>query len=223
MLKIWPQVKVMTWPEKVMLHISRSVSSAWTQLWYFHRSSWSLSKVIAEKLLVTFYGLKWPWGLATWRRVTGHNILTQVVKYTLNPIFERVLNDFRPKEAPFMFLLLTYNGEVAKLTWPWVAHIKIPRYTFHRYWYGYPSLKVSRQSFSRCSFDKQTLYRWGHLTWPGDLTLRDLDLKFSQHMQKRCMNRYTKNGGALDIRVKPDGGRKNAPSTARANNTSLHL
>ena len=27
-LKIWPKVKVMTWSEKVMLHISRSVSSA---------------------------------------------------------------------------------------------------------------------------------------------------------------------------------------------------
>ena len=61
MLKIWPQVKVMTWPEKVMLHISRSASSSWTHLWWFHRSSWSLSKVIPEKLLVTFHDLKWPW------------------------------------------------------------------------------------------------------------------------------------------------------------------
>ena len=44
-----------------MLHISRSVSSAWTHLWCcFHRSSLSLSKVIAEKLLVTFHDLEWP-------------------------------------------------------------------------------------------------------------------------------------------------------------------
>ena len=60
MLKIWPKIKVITWSEKVMLHIRRSVSSAWTQLCCFHRSSWSLSKVIAEQLLVTFHGLKWP-------------------------------------------------------------------------------------------------------------------------------------------------------------------
>ena len=58
MLKIWPQVKVMTWSEKFMLHISRSVSSAWTHLWCFHRSSLSLSNVIAKKLLVTFHDLK---------------------------------------------------------------------------------------------------------------------------------------------------------------------
>ena len=52
----------MTWSEKVMLHIDWSVLSAWTHLWCFHRSSWSLSKVIAEKLIVTFHDLKWPWG-----------------------------------------------------------------------------------------------------------------------------------------------------------------
>ena len=43
-----------------MLHISWSVSSIWKHLWCFHRSSWSLSKVIVEKQLVTFDGLKWP-------------------------------------------------------------------------------------------------------------------------------------------------------------------
>ena len=31
-------------------------------------------------------------------------------------MFESVLNGFRAKEAPFIFLPLTYNGEVAKLT-----------------------------------------------------------------------------------------------------------
>ena len=51
----------MTWLVKVMLHISISVSSAWTHLWCFHRSSLSPSNVIAEKLLVTFHDLKWPW------------------------------------------------------------------------------------------------------------------------------------------------------------------
>ena len=44
----------------VMLHISRFVASAWIHLWCFHRSSLSISKVIAEKLLATFDDLKWP-------------------------------------------------------------------------------------------------------------------------------------------------------------------
>ena len=42
------------------------------------------------------------------------------------------------------------------------------------------------------------ILRWGHLTWPGDMTLSDLDLKFSQHVRKRCMNRCAKTwGGAV--------------------------
>ena len=56
------KVKVMTWPEKVMLHVSRFVSSAWARLRCFHRSSLSVSKAIAEKLLMTFRKLKWPRG-----------------------------------------------------------------------------------------------------------------------------------------------------------------
>ena len=50
----------MTWSEKFTLHISRFVSSAWTQLWCLHCSILYLSKVIAEKLLVTFHDLTWP-------------------------------------------------------------------------------------------------------------------------------------------------------------------
>ena len=115
MLKIWPQVKVMTWPEKIMFHISRSASSAWTHLWCFHRSSWSLSKVILEKLMVTFHDLKWPW----WRRgVIGHNISTQGVNSTSNPMFESVLNVFCSKEAHFIFLLLTYIIMERSQNWP---------------------------------------------------------------------------------------------------------
>ena len=55
--------------------------------------------------------------LATWRGVTGRNIPTRGVKSTCNPMFESVSNGFLPKETPFIFLPLTYNGEVAKLTW----------------------------------------------------------------------------------------------------------
>ena len=36
--------------------------------------------------------------------------------------------------------------------------------------------------------------RWGHLTWPSDLTLSELGLKFSQNMQNKVrMNRCVKN------------------------------
>ena len=52
----------MTWSEKVMWHISRSVSSTWAHLRCFHRYSLSLSKVTVEKLPMTFHNLKWPWG-----------------------------------------------------------------------------------------------------------------------------------------------------------------
>ena len=51
--------------------------------------------------------------LATWRGVTGRNILTQDIKFTYNLMFEC----FEwPKETPITFLPLAYNGEVAKLT-----------------------------------------------------------------------------------------------------------
>ena len=66
-VKIWPQVKVTTWSEKVMLHINRSVLSAWTHLWCFHRSSWSISKSYTRK---TAGDLPWPeMTLAIWRGV----------------------------------------------------------------------------------------------------------------------------------------------------------
>ena len=35
----------------------------------------------------------------------------------------------------------------------------------------------------------QTFLMWDHLTWPGDLTLSDLGLKFSRCVRKRCLNR----------------------------------
>ena len=35
--------------------------------------------------------------------------------------------------------------------------------------------------------------RWGHLIWPGDLTLGDLDLKFSGKLRNIWPNSYAKN------------------------------
>ena len=45
-------------------------------------------------------------------------------------------------EGYFNFLPLTYNGKFTKLSWPKVTSIKIPRYTFCRYWWSYAILKV---------------------------------------------------------------------------------
>ena len=106
-----PQVQVMTWQEKVMLHISRSVSLAWTYLWCFNHSSWSLSKVFFCRK--TTGDLSWPEiTLATLAGFTGRNIPNKGVKSTCNSMFESVYNSFRPEEAPkpFNFLPLTYNG-----------------------------------------------------------------------------------------------------------------
>ena len=76
----------MTWPEKDMLHISRPVTSAWTHLWCFYRSSLSLSKVIVEK---TAGDLSWPEVTSgTWEGVTGRIFPIQGVKCIRNPMFE---------------------------------------------------------------------------------------------------------------------------------------
>ena len=67
----------------------------------------------------------------------------------------------------------------------------------------------------------QTFFmRWDHLTWPGDLTLRDLSLKFAQHMRKRCTIGLPKrrrcappSSGNLE---KTGGGLSRAPTPIRA-------
>ena len=45
------------------------------------------------------------------------------------------------------------------------------------------------RSFGIAMTSIQTFLKWGHLAWPGDLTLSDLGLKISQYVRKRCMNR----------------------------------
>ena len=98
-----------------------NVSTTQQHLWCYHRSSLSLANVITEK---TAGDLSWPeMTLATWRRVTARNVPTQCVKCTYSPMLESVSNGFRTKQAPPIFLPLTYNGEVTKLTWPWVTAI----------------------------------------------------------------------------------------------------
>ena len=66
-----------TWLEKLMLHISRSVSSSWTHQRCFHCFSLSLSRVIAEKLLVTSHDLI---DAEDMRNMCGKDVSTGVLK-----------------------------------------------------------------------------------------------------------------------------------------------
>ena len=72
-------------------------------------------KLLSKKLLVTFHDLKRPW-----RHSEGSLVailrLRVLSLSECDPMFESVSNGFLPKEAPFIFIPLTYNGEVAKLT-----------------------------------------------------------------------------------------------------------
>ena len=220
MLKIWPQVKVMTWPEKVMLHISRSASSAWTHLWCFHRSRWFLSKVIAEKLLVTFPDLKWPWRLDEGSPVTIFRLRKSILPITrCFRVFWMVFVQKR-RLSFFSHWLIMERSQ----NWP---DLRSPIWKFRDIRFIDTGTDINRWKFqSDRSFgvgmtNIQSFLRWGHLTWPGDLTLSDLGLKFSQSVRKRCMNSYAKNGGAPRRRFpaiceKPEGGGcSNTPPPAR--------
>ena len=199
MLKIWPKVKVITWSEKVMLHISRSVSSAWRHKWSCHRSILSLSKVLPNNCwwpLMTWNGLV---TLETWGGLTGENIMIQGVDSTCNLNFKSVSN-----VCLSIFSVHLY-GKAAKVTWPWVTGIKIPRYTYLHFIGTVTDINRWKfhadRSFSvAMTIDKHSNCFWGKVTWPGDLTLSDLGLKISQHVRRRCMNACAKNlsgwGGA---------------------------
>ena len=113
---------------------------------------------------------RWPFmtwnGLGDMRRGHWSQYSNSGCHSTCNPMFESVLNCFRPKEAAFNFLPLAYNGEVAILIWPWVTDIKFPRYTFYKYCYVYQSPNVLMWSVNRCSYDGHSNFlRWGHLAY----------------------------------------------------------
>ena len=130
----------------------------------------------------------------TWRGVIGCNCPIQGVKSNCNPMFANVEKNVGPKEVPFNFLTLTYNGVVAKLTWPLVNDIKIIRgYAVYRSFTHINRWKFQDdRSVGVAMTSIQTFFlRWGPLTWPGNLTLCDLGLKFS-HVRKRCMDRCDK-------------------------------
>ena len=105
------------------------------------------------------------------------------------------------------------NGEDTTLTWPYVTDIQISRYTFHRYRYGYQSLKIARWSVIQCSYDEHR--NFSEVRSLG-VTLSDLGLKFS-HVRKRCINRFAENGGALRQTLR--GGSKHRPPLTLPNHT----
>ena len=161
---------------------------------------WSLSKVIAEKLLVTFHELKWLWWHGEGSLVAIFRLRASTVKSTCNPMLERVSNDFRPKETPFVFphwLIMERSRN-----WP---DLRSPISKFGDKHFIDTVTDINRwqfqgdRSFGVAMMSIQTFFlRWGNLAWPGDLTLSDLGLKFSQHVRKICMNRFAKNGGAVE-------------------------
>ena len=59
-LKLWPQVKVMTWPKHIMMHIIRFVSKRQARQTCFEACILSETKVIAWKLLVTYDDVTQP-------------------------------------------------------------------------------------------------------------------------------------------------------------------
>ena len=84
-LKTWPRVKVMTWPEKVMLHISRSVSLSWTHLRCLNRSSITLSKCFVKNCwgpFMTRYDTRYI------RRGHGCHFSVRLVDFTCKLMFK---------------------------------------------------------------------------------------------------------------------------------------
>ena len=110
--------------------------------------------------------------LVTWRGVIGHCVTIFWLRVSSLPL-TRCLRVFwmvfvQKRRLSFFSHWLMPNGEVAKLTWTSVTDIKIPRYTFHRYCYGYQSLKVSKWSVIWCSYDQHSNF------FLGEATCRDL-------------------------------------------------
>ena len=202
MLKVWPQAKVRTWSEKVVLYISQAVLSAWTHLWCFHSSSWSLSKFIAEKLLVTFRGMKWPWRrdegslVAIFRlRVSSLPVTWFFRVFRMVFVQKRRLSFFfhwrikeRSQNLPALRSLISKFRDIRFITT--VTDIKVILKRILKWKFqGDRSFGVAMPSI-QTFFEVRSLdvTWWPHLEWLGSEILTKL--------WKRCINRCTKNGGA---------------------------
>ena len=86
-----------------------------------------------------------------WPRVTSNDLSRGRQCKFLRELSTTALYDMIPLKyasakvniTELIFCQLTYNGEVAKMTWPEVTDIKNPRYTFCRHWLAHHILKVS--------------------------------------------------------------------------------
>ena len=174
----------MTWSEKVMLHISRSVSSAWTHLWCFHRSSWSLSKVIAEKLLVTFHDLKWPWRHGNGSLVAIFRLSVPSLPVTrCLRVFRMVF--FQKRRLSFFSHWLIMEGPQ---NWPdfWSLISKFRDIHLIDIGTDINCSKIHDDWTFFCSYDEHSNFFWREVTWR-------VGLKFSQLVRKKtCEQVYQK-------------------------------
>ena len=157
MLKNWPRSRSRsrswTWLEKAMRHISWSASSSWPQLRCFHSLRLSLQKNIAEKPVVTFYVMKWPCGYDN-----GSLVAFFLFRVSVLPV-SRCLRAFiiifvqnRRFSILFHWLMMERSQN-----WPNLRSLISKFWVIHFIdTYLYQSLKVSRQSFGRCSFDEHS-------------------------------------------------------------------
>ena len=137
------------------------------------------------KLPVTFHDLKRPWS-------HDEGLLGAVFRFRVSSLPEtRCLRVLRMVFVQKKRLSIVSHWLIIERSqnWPelrsriskfWDKHFidtdtGINRWKFQRY----HSVGVAMASI-------QTFMRWGHLTWPGDLTLSDLFLKVSQHMRKNA-------------------------------------
>ena len=171
----------------------------------------SLSKCITEKLLLTFHDLRW---------YRGHKegLLVAIFRFRMSILpITRYLRVFRMVSArkrrlPFLSSWLTNNEEVAKLTWPSVTDIKIPRYTYILCILLLVSIAENCEvSSCRCSYYEHLSLLWGEVTWRDLVTW----LWAWSEIFTTCAKTYeqvSKNSGAsrrrfIDIWEEPQGSR----------------
>ena len=112
-----------------------------------------------------------------------------------------VLNEFNISDKYLRHLSsspMTSNGYLSREIYLTFGHqCKNMRYTNCRYRVlSRTPNPESFKSFSQplCPWrDRNFFRRWGHLTWPGDLTLNDMDLIFSGKLRNSCSKSYAKN------------------------------
>ena len=156
----------MTWSEKVMLHINRCVWSAWTHLWCFHCFSWPLSKVILEKLLVTFHDLKWPWRHDEGSPVTIFRLRVSILPVTRCwRVFWMVFVQTRSLSFFSHWLIMERSQN-----WP---DLRSPISKFRDIRFIDTGTDINRwkfQSVTWCSYDENSKFFWGEVTWSDLVT-----------------------------------------------------